>query len=224
MRAAARNLDTPQLADRFDRWACGYDDSALQALLYRPVHAVVLERCARHVPEPRWVLDVGCGTGRLLRDATNRFPRARLVGVDVSRTMLAMASGVCRSLMPVRSRAEALPFADGLFDIATATLTYHHWLDRGTGVAEIGRVLTGGGVFVLATPVAPPDRKRIRRPWRERSVDLPHPLTTTLDRAGLEICDVDHVAGRGPIADVTLIVGVRKPRSCLATRRQRYGG
>jgi hypothetical protein len=29
---------------RFDRWAPGYDDSALQPLLYQAVHTVVLDR------------------------------------------------------------------------------------------------------------------------------------------------------------------------------------
>lgn len=43
----------------------------------------------------------------------------------------------------VRAVAQALPFADGAFDAAMATLTIHHWPDPVAGLAEVRRVTTG---------------------------------------------------------------------------------
>ena len=198
-------------AEGFDRWACGYDHSALQPLLYRPVHAAVLEICARSMPEPRSVLDLGCGTGRLLRDSQQRFPGAQLVGLDVSAKMLAVAAAACGRLIPVRGRAEALPFTCGVFDLVMATFTYRHWHDRASGVAEVGRVLAGGGVFGLATIITSQQRGLTHR-WRQRRRrGLPESLATALTDAGLVVRDVDHVSGIGPIADVTIVV------ACLAS-------
>lgn len=122
-----------QAAEGFDRWAFGYDQSALQPLLYRPAHAAVLETCARIVPEPSSVLDLGCGTGQLLGDAEQRFPTAQLVGIYISDKMLAMAAGACVRLRPVRGRAEALPFRCGVFDLVMATFAYRHWRDHACG-------------------------------------------------------------------------------------------
>jgi ubiquinone/menaquinone biosynthesis C-methylase UbiE len=46
--------------------------------------------------------------------------------------------------------AEHLPFTDEVFDLVFATMSMRHWTDQAAGIAEIGRVLTPGGVLVLA--------------------------------------------------------------------------
>jgi ubiquinone/menaquinone biosynthesis C-methylase UbiE len=202
---------------RFDRWAPGYDGSALQPLLYLAVHAAVLDRCAQAVPAPRRLLDVGCGTGRLLRSAACRFPGAGLVGVDVSSGMLSVAAAAAspppeRRVLLVRAAAERLPFADGVFDLVTATLTYRHWADRDAGIAEIGRVLAGGGVFGLATLVTRPrcsPRWGLGRAGRAR---LSGSLAAALAGAGLGTDIVEDVAGFGPIPEVTFVLARRLPR------------
>src|SRR5215467_15864211 len=101
----------PTDVSSFDRWAPDYDSSALQSLVYEPAHRAVLERCARYVPAPRRLLDLGCGTGRLLCAAASRFPGTTLVGVDVSAGMLKVAAVAGGRLTLVHAVAEALPFA-----------------------------------------------------------------------------------------------------------------
>jgi len=47
-----------------------------------------------HLPAgetPRSILEIGCGTGRVLEVAARRFPDARIVGVDLSTDMLGVA-------------------------------------------------------------------------------------------------------------------------------------
>ena len=65
------------MATRFDRWASTYEDSALQPVLFVPVHQTVLHLTQRFLPRPRRVLDVGCGTGRLCHRRAVTVPPLR---------------------------------------------------------------------------------------------------------------------------------------------------
>jgi ubiquinone/menaquinone biosynthesis C-methylase UbiE len=134
---------------RFDRWASTYDASPLQPALFAPVHQTTLQLAQQLLPAARRVLDVGCGTGRLLRQARRRYRSAELVGVDLARGMLAAAIAATPTDLGIRylhAGAEHLPFTEGVFDLVVATMSMRHWTDQAAGIAEIGRVLTPGGV------------------------------------------------------------------------------
>ncbi|SER83685.1 class I SAM-dependent methyltransferase [Lentzea albida] len=102
------------------------------------------------------VLDVGCGTGNLLRAAGKRHRDVELTGVDPDLKMLARAEGKLRRAgLPARldrGFAQELAFADDSFDAVFSSLMLHH-LDgpsKGEMLAEVRRVLKPGGVLVLA--------------------------------------------------------------------------
>jgi SAM-dependent methyltransferase len=57
----------------------------------------------------------------------------------------------------VEAPAEALPFDDATFDLVTARIAPHHFRDVPAFLAETRRVLTPGGVFVLADTTVPDD-------------------------------------------------------------------
>lgn len=52
---------------------------------------LAIELAAAAQPNPRRILEVGCGTGRNLVGLARRFPQATLTGVDLSDAMLAVA-------------------------------------------------------------------------------------------------------------------------------------
>jgi SAM-dependent methyltransferase len=65
-----------------------------------------------------------------------------------------------RGLANVETRqgsVEALPWANGFFDIVASRYSAHHWLDVGAGLREARRVLKPGGLAVFADVVAPED-------------------------------------------------------------------
>lgn len=138
--------------DRFDEWASTYDAHWMQRLLFAPVQRTVLELAGAQ-GAPTAILDVGCGTGRLLRSAQERFPHARLEGVDAAPGMVrqaTLAAGAASKLHFQEATAEALPFPEATFDVVTSTLTFHHWSDQAKGIAEVHRVLRPEGRWILA--------------------------------------------------------------------------
>jgi SAM-dependent methyltransferase len=91
------------------------------------------------------VVDVACGAGRHAR-ALGALD-VRVIGVDLSRDLLAAATGVAR----VRADMRALPFL-GAFDAATSFFTsFGYFDDRGNeqAMASIAGALRPGGMFLL---------------------------------------------------------------------------
>ncbi len=138
----------------FERWSDTYERSWMQWFLFDRVHRAVLNAIPADW-QPQAILDIGCGTGRLLRKVRARWPGARLVGVDPTEGMIAHA----RAGMPEGEfhlgTAEALPLADGSVDLVLSTVSFHHWQDQAQGVREVSRVLRPGGHFYLADAVQP---------------------------------------------------------------------
>jgi SAM-dependent methyltransferase len=98
----------------------------------------------------RRVLDVGCGTGRLLQQLVAHFD-AKGTGVDASAEMLAVARrNVPSGVELVAGLAEELPFADSSFERAVLQLVVQH-LDRPRAFAELRRVLVPGGRIAIVT-------------------------------------------------------------------------
>jgi ubiquinone/menaquinone biosynthesis C-methylase UbiE len=138
---------------RFDEWASTYEKHWMQRLVFDPIQSTLLDLAASQVPRPASILDVGCGTGRLLRTASQRFPAARLEGVDAAAQMVEQATRLLAAGAPIhvqQATAEALPFADGRFDLVFSTMTFHHWADQKKGVSEVARVLAPNGRWLLA--------------------------------------------------------------------------
>ncbi len=138
---------------RFDEWASTYERHWMQRLIFNPIQSTLLDLAASQAPRAASILDVGCGTGRLLRTASQRFPGAHLDGVDAAPQMIAQAISMLPAGAPIRfqqATAEALPFADGQFDLVFSTMTFHHWADQKKGVSEVARVLAPNGRWLLA--------------------------------------------------------------------------
>jgi ubiquinone/menaquinone biosynthesis C-methylase UbiE len=152
--------------DAFDERSAGYEQGWLGRL-----HHEIADRTAEVAlavaPSPARILDVGCGTGYLLRLLASRCPEAaELAGVDPAPGMIkvAAASGAPDAagapgapgapagderLRFSAGAAEQLPYRDGSFDLVVSATSFDHWSDQAAGLRECHRVLVPDGHLVL---------------------------------------------------------------------------
>jgi ubiquinone/menaquinone biosynthesis C-methylase UbiE len=111
------------------------------------------------------LLDLACGSGAFLENLVRAFPRARLLGVDLSESYLKETRRVSGVTALSLANAERLPFADASLDAVTCVYLFHELPPRvrRTVAAEIARVLKPGGLLALADSVQPADEPRLER-------------------------------------------------------------
>lgn len=99
------------------------------------------------------LLDVGCGTGRLLESILARVPLTCVVGIDLAHGMLQSASarlGKDGSVSLVCGDGETLPFLNASFDMVVSTSVYQWINPADKAFSEARRVLKPGGRFCFA--------------------------------------------------------------------------
>ncbi len=107
-------------------------------------------------------LDIGCGNGPLSIALADRFPQARVTGVDFWGESWEYSRDVCESNAASRgvservsfrqANAAALPYADGSYAAVVSNLCFHEVRgvrDKRDVVKEALRVLEPGGAFAF---------------------------------------------------------------------------
>jgi ubiquinone/menaquinone biosynthesis C-methylase UbiE len=155
----------------FDQAAAAYDGwfaSPLGAFADRVERRALFALLA---PEPgELILDVGCGTGRYVRELARRGLRA--VGADPSMAMLTVARVARTSISDpsyVRATGEALPLRSGAFDGVIIVTTLEFAPDPNALLSEAARVSRAGGRVVVGALSR-------RGPWAARRKRSPSPL------------------------------------------------
>ena len=100
------------------------------------------------------LLDVGCGTGRFLREIKSNYPRLPVTALDLSPFYLDRAREM---LAPwgwtrfVAAPAETIPEADASIDLVTCVYLFHELPPeiRRQVAAEMARVLKPGGTLIF---------------------------------------------------------------------------
>ncbi|MBS0638515.1 MAG: class I SAM-dependent methyltransferase [Acetobacteraceae bacterium] len=116
---------------------------------YRALHA----RLVNALGDRRGcVLDAGCGTGGLLSVLCQHRPDMTAIGIEYDAGAARRAYDKSGALV-TRGSVNALPFADGVFDVAvSADVLCHAAVDPALALAELRRVLRPGGRLVVNMP------------------------------------------------------------------------
>lgn len=146
--ASLKAYDGP-LADRYDT------SLPVRLLDLRAMDDFVLDALGDNLTDLA-ILDVGCGTGRLLARLATAGAE-RLAGADLGSRMVELARIRLSSFdVDVELRSadaeSALPWPSGAFDAVVSTGVLHHFYHPGAALAEMRRVLRKGGRLIVSDP------------------------------------------------------------------------
>jgi malonyl-CoA O-methyltransferase len=152
----------------FERAAADYDAAAV---LQREVADRLLERLSLMKLQPEVVLDAGAGTGYGTVALARRYPKARVIALDLAHGMACHARGrfgfFARRLRGhgfVCADVERLPLADASVDLIFSNLTLQWCNPLDAVFEEFRRVLRPGGLL-LFTSMGPDTLKELRASW-----------------------------------------------------------
>jgi ubiquinone/menaquinone biosynthesis C-methylase UbiE len=133
--------------------------SAMRRAAMRPIAEYIAGRDQRRVS----LVDVACGTGRLLREVRLQYPAMPLTGLDLSPAYLKEASAHLKGLRRVdmvAGNAESIPLPDASQDIVTTVFLFHELppLVRRQVAREMARVLKPGGRLIFIDSLQMGDR------------------------------------------------------------------
>lgn len=99
------------------------------------------------------ILDFGCGAGHILSEIKKLNPRAKLIGLDVSRAALDEA----QKLLPEAELHKIedggkFPLPDNSVDFIFTSEVIEHVYDTENAAKELYRILKPGGEMLLTTP------------------------------------------------------------------------
>lgn len=108
-------------------------------------------------------LDIGCGTGELAAELLSKFSVVQ--GTEISEVALEVGRRRYPDVAFHRVDGMRLPFPGNHFDLITSDQVLEHIYPSETDLffSEIARVLTPGGVAIIATPNGAELRRRILR-------------------------------------------------------------
>ena len=144
-------LDKQAVKNFFNRAAKSYDNSAI---MQQEVQNRLIERLQYMRHQPETVIDVGCGTGKAIRNLQKAYPRARVHAVDLAAQMLSRASSRYRLLSKKRlvvADMEQLPFAAQSFDLVFSSLALPWCNDLKTTLREFARVSRPGALLLFSS-------------------------------------------------------------------------
>lgn len=195
-----------------DRVASSYAESSVVA---REIFRRLEARLDYLALKPKVVVDLGCGNAESLVVLKKRYPKAMLLGVDLSLSMLLHAKrGRIFSRKPVLLQADAhsLPLADDSVDVLLASMLLPQCENSEAVFLEINRVLKPGGA-VLFTSLGPDSMKSMLDimktvdPNNERQLftDM-HDLGDMMAVAGLAqpVLDIEYLEITYPSVDAML--------------------
>ncbi|MGM0442059.1 MAG: class I SAM-dependent methyltransferase [Elusimicrobiota bacterium] len=154
------------IKEHFEREAKEFDDIILRII---PFYEEMIEALVLTVPFEKEaelkVLDLGCGTGTILKKIKQKFSNARLTGVDISEKMIEIAKSKLKNYEE-NTKYYVKDFYDFKFedkyDVIVSSLALHHLVtdeDKKNIYQKIYNALSENGIFYNADVVLASNKK-----------------------------------------------------------------
>lgn len=145
MNSSKRSLNRKQIETQFDRAAPTYDSVA--ELQRRMGQGLVKYICDADVAKQDSLLDLGCGTGELLKQLSQEGFK-NLAGLDLSSRMLAVAKKKVPTAAMLHADIEHVPCEEGAYRTVVSNAALQ-WCNIEDAFQEANRVLASNGRMFL---------------------------------------------------------------------------
>jgi len=134
----------------WDFWAPRYERLWAQRYSLGPGRDLILDQLFHSAPKARRILDLGCGVGQLARAIARERPKAEVVGLDVTPSMIERAKRdySANNLVFHLGPLESLPHGDG-FDAIVSTHAFPYLPDKRAALRSLFDLLNDGGRLLL---------------------------------------------------------------------------
>ncbi|MEM9943870.1 MAG: malonyl-ACP O-methyltransferase BioC [Planctomycetota bacterium] len=152
-------LTKKQIAHQFNRASQTYESTAS---LQNEMASVLLDQIP--VNQSGTLVDLGCGTGWLLRQIASRPENQfRLIGVDLAEGMIEATRNQVKSADLYCCDLEQTPLKNQSADLIVSNAAIQ-WCDSRDAVIEIDRICRNGGKILIAT-FGPKTFRELRSAW-----------------------------------------------------------
>lgn len=95
-------------------------------------------------------LDLGCGTGEMIKIILEHNNMKKAYGIDISPKMIEIAKNKLPEYVNLKiGDSEKLPYVNEYFDVIYCNDSFHHYPSPKNVIAEVFRVLKTGGSFII---------------------------------------------------------------------------
>ncbi|MFY7697980.1 MAG: malonyl-ACP O-methyltransferase BioC [Legionella sp.] len=155
---------TTEICNSFNAHAADYEKAAK---IQYEIGERLFERLAYLMIKPRYILDLGCGTGIFSARLKKLYPEAVIISFDLAYAMLQQTKnkqGWLKKWPLVNGDMLNMPFSPGVFDLVFANQVVH-WSDSLARIfGEISRVMNINGCLMFST-LGPDTFLELKRAW-----------------------------------------------------------
>ncbi len=135
--------------EEFSKWADNYDNP-FTSITFRQTNAKIVQLL--NPKQNSSFLDVGCGSGILIKYLLDINKGIKLCGLDITPKMVEVAKKKFineKNVEITLGSAVKMPYKDNSFDYVTCASSFHHHPDPLQSAKEMVRVLKPGGKLLI---------------------------------------------------------------------------
>lgn len=160
------SIDKQQARKAFSRAALNYDEAAI---LQHEIGNRVIQRLDYVKLEPKRILDIGCGTGKMTDALMRRYPKAEIIALDFALPMLNKTrkqGRIFRRPKCLCADLDFLPFAADSFDLIYSNASLQ-WSTRPQDTfIDLARILRPEGLLMFSS-FGPHTLHELRTAWSD---------------------------------------------------------